>query len=260
MLRSILERVAFLAPTVLPKAIRGRQDSKSGHQEHRDDRKKQHQDIELARLGSLYSYRGGRTVRARCRWRGESTRPDSADAPGTSIIPFPFVFYTPETKIGFGGTVITMFRLSESAGTRQPSSISPIFVYTQKQQLIAMLGTELFFGAGRFRVNAGAGYSRFPNTIWGIGNNTPNALEEDYTPRVVSANLQFQRRVAARMVRRWQNRDRTPKTDRGLILPGHWRRASFRAPRTGGFSRLDYSLPGIRVTIPCIRGEADTVS
>ena len=121
--------------------------------------------------------------------------PDTADAPGTSIIPFPFVFYTPETKIGFGGTVITMFRLSES-GTQEPaSSISPIFVYTQKKQLIAMLGTELFLGAGRFRVNAEVGYSRFPNTIWGIGNDTPDDLQEDYTPRVINANVEIQRRV-----------------------------------------------------------------
>ena len=121
--------------------------------------------------------------------------PDTADARGTSIIPFPFVFYTPETKTGFGGTVITMFRLSESGTQEQPSSISPIFVYTQKKQLIAMLGTELFLGAGRFRVNAEVGYSRFPNTIWGIGNDTPDDLQEDYTPRVISANFQFQRRV-----------------------------------------------------------------
>jgi outer membrane protein assembly factor BamA len=124
------------------------------------------------------------------------TTPDSADAPGTSIIPFPFVFYTPETKIGFGGTVITMFRLSESGTQAQPSSISPIFVYTQKKQLIAMLGTELYLGSGRYRVNAEVGYSRFPNTIWGIGNDTPDDLEEDYTPRVFNANVQFQRRVA----------------------------------------------------------------
>ena len=121
--------------------------------------------------------------------------PDTAETPGTSIIPFPFVFYTPETKIGFGGTVITMFRLSES-GTQEPaSSISPIFVYTQKKQLIAMLGTELFLGAGRFRVNAEVGYSRFPNTIWGIGNDTPDDLQEDYTPRVINANVEIQRRV-----------------------------------------------------------------
>ena len=121
--------------------------------------------------------------------------PDTADAAGTSIIPFPFVFYTPETKWAFGGTVITMFRLSESGAQEQASSISPIFVYTQKKQLIAMLGTELFLGAGRFRVNAEMGYSRFPNSIWGIGNDTPDDLKEDYTPRVISANVQFQRRV-----------------------------------------------------------------
>ena len=115
---------------------------------------------------------------------------------GTSIIPFPFVFYTPETKIGFGGTVITMFRLSQDGGQDPPSSLSPIFVYTQKKQIVAMVETELFFGAGRYRLNAGGGYSKFPNTMWGIGNDTPDSLAEDYTPQVVNASVQFQNRVS----------------------------------------------------------------
>jgi outer membrane protein assembly factor BamA len=115
---------------------------------------------------------------------------------GTSIIPFPFVFYTPETKVGFGGTVITLFRLSQGTSQDQPSRFSPLFIYTQKKQIVALLGTELFFGAGRYRLNAGVGYSKFPNTVWGIGNDTPDELEEDFTPRVISAEVQFQTRVA----------------------------------------------------------------
>ena len=162
---------------------------------------------------------------------------DSTDGPGTSIIPFPFIFYTPETKMGFGGTVVTMFRLSEGGEQEQPSSLSPIFVYTQKNQIIALLETELFLGAGRFRVNGDLGYSKFPNTIWGIGNDTPDDLEEDYTPRLVYANAQFQRRIASGWYlggriefarRRLVETDSTgllaagllPGTDAGMLLSG----------------------------------------
>ncbi len=189
---------------------------------------------------------------------------DSADVSGTSIIPFPFVFYTPETKFGFGGTVITMFRMSQATGQDQPSSLSPIFVYTQKKQIVAMLEAELFFGAGRYRLNADVGYSKFPNTIWGIGNDTPDELREDYVPRVVSANVQFQNRVAPgwyvggriEFARRTLiETDSTgllragllPGTDDGRILSGGllvtWdTRDNTINPRTGGYRQLRMSF------------------
>jgi outer membrane protein assembly factor BamA len=198
---------------------------------------------------------------------GESThatQADSASSPGTSIIPFPFVFYTPETKVGFGGTLITMFRLSQGGGQDQPSSLSPIFVYTQKKQIVAMVETELFFGEGRYRLNADLGYSKFPNTIWGIGNDTPDELEEDYTPRLISANVQFQRRVAPGWYvggriefaqRKLVETDSTgllqagllPGTEDGRILSGGllitWdTRDNTVNPRSGGYRQLRASI------------------
>lgn len=115
---------------------------------------------------------------------------------GTSIIPFPFVFYQPETKMGVGGTVVTMFHLSSETEQEQPSSLSPIFAYTQKNQIIALLETELFLGGGRYRVNASGGYSKFPNTVWSIGNDASDDPNEDYTPRVFQTTAQFQARLA----------------------------------------------------------------
>lgn len=132
---------------------------------------------------------------------GEGSAPqtqstDSVHTPGTSVIPFPFMFYQPETRIGVGGTVVTMFRLSDGEGPEQPSTFSPLALFTQKKQIVAMVGTELHFGSGRYRVNGELGYSKFPNTVWGVGNDTPESLREDYTPSTVYANAQFQRRVA----------------------------------------------------------------
>jgi outer membrane protein assembly factor BamA len=125
------------------------------------------------------------------------TDADSGNGSAVSIIPFPFVYYTPETKVGFGGTVQTLFRLSHDRGQEHSSLLSPIFLYTQKKQIVAIVETELHFGAGRYRMIADVGYSKFPNTIWGIGNDTPDDLEEDYTPRSTYAHVEFQRRVAS---------------------------------------------------------------
>ena len=211
----------------------------------------------------IYSLMGGLSGQSTV---GENNRlsQDTTVAPGTSIIPFPFVFYTPETKTGFGGTVITMFRLSESGAQEQPSRLSPFFVYTQKKQIVAMLGTELYFGAERYRVNAEVGYSRFPNTMWGIGNDTQDDLEEDYTPRVLSANVEFQRRIVSGWYvggriefahRRLIKTDSAgalaagllPGTDDGQILSGGllitWdTRDNTVYPRSGGYRQLRASL------------------
>ena len=121
---------------------------------------------------------------------------DSAGSRRTTIIPFPFVFYTPETDVGFGAMLATLFRLSENESEDQPSSVSPVFVYTLKRQIIASVSPELYLRDGALRVSGEVTYERFPNTLWGVGNETPDTLEEDYTPRTFNAGAELQRRVA----------------------------------------------------------------
>ena len=112
---------------------------------------------------------------------------------GTSIIPFPFFFYTPETNLAFGATVIGYKTLP---GTDRPSSLQPTFVYTVKNQIIASISTEAYLSGGNVRLLGSAAFMRFPNTFWGIGNDAPDAAEEDYTPRLFSLELDLQRRFA----------------------------------------------------------------
>lgn len=111
---------------------------------------------------------------------------------GTSVIPFPFVFYTPETGLAFGATLIVYKTL---AGTDRPSSLQPTFVYSVKKQVIASLASEAYLAEGDVRLVGELAYMRFPNTFWGIGNDAPDLAEEDYTPRLFSARLDLQRRV-----------------------------------------------------------------
>ncbi len=111
---------------------------------------------------------------------------------GTSIIPFPFFFYTPETDLAFGATLIGYQTLP---GTDRASSLQPTFVYTVKNQIIASIATEAYLSRGNVRLLGSAAFMRFPNTFWGIGNDAPDAAEEDYTPRLFSLELDLQRRV-----------------------------------------------------------------
>lgn len=126
-----------------------------------------------------------------------TTTADSASGSRNALVPLPAVFYTPETKLAFGG-VVTYYMYGAAQETERilPSTISAAVVYTTRNQLLAFAGTELFLDGDRLRVRAGGGYSKFPTKFWGIGNETPDSLEEDYTPRTASFDGEVQWRAA----------------------------------------------------------------
>jgi hypothetical protein len=122
--------------------------------------------------------------------------------PRSSFIPFPIIFYQPETGTGFGASLLYLFQLSGTTPAEEDSrylqsSLSATGIYTTKKQIITSLRTELFPGGGRYRILADAGFVRFPTKFWGIGNDTPDALEEDYTPGLVAFSGEFQKEFAS---------------------------------------------------------------
>ena len=117
----------------------------------------------------------------------------NATEAGTSVIPFPFFFYTPETNLAFGATVKVYKTLP---GTDRPSSLQPMFVYTVKNQIIASIASEAYLSRGNVRLLGSASFMRFPNTFWGVGNDASGAAEEDYTSSLFSIELDLQRRFS----------------------------------------------------------------
>jgi hypothetical protein len=120
--------------------------------------------------------------------------------PGNTLVPLPVLFYQPETKFGFGGLVSYYFWLTDppiiGSGERfQPSSLTAVAVYTTAKQVITSLDGELWLGDGRWRMLGNLGFSKFPTKFWGIGNNTPEAAEEDYTPLIFTSLLELQRGI-----------------------------------------------------------------
>lgn len=116
----------------------------------------------------------------------------------TSLIPIPVLFYQPETGLGFGASAVYLFPLgrAEQTETRAfPSAVSAIAIYTTKRQIITALSTELYPASGRYRFIGELSYSKFPTKLWGIGNRTPESLEEDYTPITFNVMLEGQRRL-----------------------------------------------------------------
>lgn len=117
-----------------------------------------------------------------------------ASAGSVSLTPFPFVFYTPETKLGYGGTVFAYLRGDDPDA--RPSLLSPVVYRTARDQTLAMLSGEAYLDDERWRLTAAVGYVKFPDTFWGLGNDTPDAAEEDFTPETTQLALKIERLVA----------------------------------------------------------------
>ena len=133
--------------------------------------------------------------------KADTTSSQAAPESGSSLIPIPILFYQPETGTGFGASVLYLVTLGESTRPVEErdsfrSSVGATVIYTTKKQVITNLKAELYPGGGRYRALANVGFMRFPNTFWGIGNDTPESLEEDYTQLMVAAGGEFQVEVA----------------------------------------------------------------
>jgi hypothetical protein len=117
---------------------------------------------------------------------------------GSSLIPLPVVFYQPETGVGFGATGVYLFHLGRTSGAeerRLPSSIAAVGFYTTKGQIITAVQAELYPAGGGYRYIGELSFSKFPTKLWGIGNDTAEELEEDYTPVSFNLTLEAQRRL-----------------------------------------------------------------
>jgi outer membrane protein assembly factor BamA len=120
---------------------------------------------------------------------------DSTAAPRNTLVPLPVLFYQPETKLGFGVAATYYFRTSGPDPEARPSTLTPLLVYTTNKQVIALIAGEVYASKEQYRFEFEGGYTLFPTSLWGIGNDTPDDAEEDYTPRRVSLALRAQRQV-----------------------------------------------------------------
>lgn len=128
----------------------------------------------------------------------DSTRAGEADnGGGTTFVPLPVLFYQPETGFGFGAMAIWLFQSSADSASgdrRQPSMVAPVAIYTAKNQIILSVRTELY--SRRYRALGEGSVVKFPTKYWGIGNDTFDAEEEDFTPLTFNLQGDLQREIS----------------------------------------------------------------
>lgn len=111
------------------------------------------------------------------------------------IIALPVVFYTPETKFGFGAGLQTFFLTQTNIYNSRESNTMFDIIYTTEKQLIVDVIPKIYFNFGNLFLDGSFKYKVFPNSFWGIGNSTPNDNLERYNMRSVMLKISLLQRL-----------------------------------------------------------------
>ena len=122
----------------------------------------------------------------------------AAEKPSASLVVLPVIYYTPETRLAFGAGGIYTFRPKGTPSTGRPSYLQAIVVYTQNKQFSLSLEPNLYLRNETLLVNCLVELKKYPNKFWGIGSDTLDTAEENYTPAQQSFNISLQKRVSRR--------------------------------------------------------------
>ena len=128
---------------------------------------------------------------------GQEAQKEEANAKRSGLIPIPVLSYTPETKLAFGAAAQYYYRPASAAIDARPSTLTPLLVYTTEDQIVAALFADLWFRQETLNLAGYIGYSEFPDKFYGIGNDTSEDDEEDYTPRYLRLRGRIQKRLVA---------------------------------------------------------------
>jgi len=115
---------------------------------------------------------------------------------GEGLVVFPLAMYSPETHVGLGGLLVRFFRVGDSPVESRVSSFSVVALVTSRYQAIIELLPEIYWDNEDNLVAARLEYQRYPDSFWGIGDDTPEDAEERYLRERVRLRMTPRRRIA----------------------------------------------------------------
>lgn len=104
----------------------------------------------------------------------------------------PFVYYLPETSLGFGAGGVVSFRFKNQEPQGKPSQIQIGASYTLKNQILLYFPYRLFWDKDKYLAYGEVGYYRYTYNYYGIGAHTSGDDEESYDliyPRIRASFL-----------------------------------------------------------------------
>ena len=84
----------------------------------------------------------------------------------------PIAFYTPETRLGFGGIMYSYFKTSNNDTITKKSNTQTYFDFTLNKQVLFQTDYSIFSKKNKFYFKGQFDYLHFPEYYYGIGNNT----------------------------------------------------------------------------------------
>ncbi len=103
-------------------------------------------------------------------WSQVNANPN--DSTRFKIGALPSVFYTPETRLGFGGLVFTNFKFDKTDSSLRKSNSQTYISYTLNKQFAVENDFQFWMAQNKVYVTGNLDYSRFPELFFGIGNDT----------------------------------------------------------------------------------------
>jgi outer membrane protein assembly factor BamA len=116
---------------------------------------------------------------------GTASPEDSTAGSGSKVSAYPIMFSTPETGFAFGAAAVLIHRSAHKLSESKPSTVSGIGIYTTKSQIISEVGVDHYFKKPVCNAYASASYVKFPDDLYPMGRNSPDA-PEDYSSKTFS--------------------------------------------------------------------------
>lgn len=102
--------------------------------------------------------------------------------------------YSTESNLMLGSYVMYTSRPKDIEMNIPPNSISINGIYTLKKQCVILLQPEFQIKKGKYSIAFPITYKSWPGTFYGIGNNTDENAEEEYTSQFIEMQLSAKRR------------------------------------------------------------------
>lgn len=116
---------------------------------------------------------------------------DSAGSTRPGINGYPYVFYSPETRLAFGAILILTFHAARDSITRT-SSLALNTFYSLNSQYDVSLTPEIYFAGNRQWCTATLEFGRFTDRFWGIGQPAADNEAVEFIKQVAHVLLRAQ--------------------------------------------------------------------
>lgn len=111
------------------------------------------------------------------------------------ILALPLLFFTPETRWGFGVGGQATFRFRNEPLSSKPSNVRPGVIYTQNRQFLLYIPWRLYWKDEAWLSVGELGYYRYNYFFFGLGNYEDTAYQEIFDVVFPRLRLNFYRRL-----------------------------------------------------------------